>query len=94
MLSFSSVKIISRSSQANNRERYESLFKSCVYGLIPVQLRQYFTSSRHVQAPEGAGVIFENVRIFNGASDQLSTPSNALVAGNVIQSISAEAIAD
>jgi len=39
------------------------------------------------------GVIFENVRIFNGTSDRLSVPSNVLVIGNVITSISTQPIA-
>ena len=34
------------------------------------------------------GVLFENVRIFDGSSDRLSLPSNVLVVGNVIQQIS------
>jgi len=46
------------------------------------------------QAPQPAGVIFENVRIFNGVSDRLSAPSNVLVVGNVIKTISGAAIAD
>jgi len=40
------------------------------------------------QAPQPASVIFENVRIFNGTSDQLSAPSNVLIMGNVITAIS------
>jgi len=39
-------------------------------------------------------VLFENVRIFNGTSGQLSAPSNVLVAGNVIRTISLAPIAD
>ena len=39
------------------------------------------------------GVLIENVRIFNGTSDRLSAPSNVLVVGNVITSISAKPIA-
>lgn len=34
------------------------------------------------------GVVFENVRIFDGTSSSLSEPSNVLVTGNTIQSIS------
>jgi imidazolonepropionase-like amidohydrolase len=47
-------------------------------------------------APAAApqAVIFENVRIFDGQSDQLSAPSNVLVVGQRIQSISRNAIAD
>jgi imidazolonepropionase-like amidohydrolase len=47
----------------------------------------------HAQDPS-AGVLFENVRIFNGTSGQLSAPSNVLVAGNVIRTISTAPIAD
>ena len=43
------------------------------------------------QAP--AAVVFENVRIFDGTSDRLSAPSNVLVVGNVIQTISSAPIA-
>jgi imidazolonepropionase-like amidohydrolase len=38
--------------------------------------------------PPQAGVVFENVRIFDGTSDHLSAPSSVLVTGNVIQAIS------
>jgi imidazolonepropionase-like amidohydrolase len=40
------------------------------------------------------GVLFENVRIFNGRSGQLSAPSNVLVSGNLIRTISSAPIAD
>jgi imidazolonepropionase-like amidohydrolase len=46
------------------------------------------------QAPQLTGVIFENVRIFDGTSDRLSDRSNVLVVGNVITKISAAPIAD
>jgi imidazolonepropionase-like amidohydrolase len=39
------------------------------------------------------GVLFENVRVFDGTSDHLSAPSNVLVVGNVITAISAKPIA-
>jgi imidazolonepropionase-like amidohydrolase len=45
------------------------------------------------QAPQPTGVIIENVRIFNGTSDRLSAPSNVLVIGNVIKTISTTLIA-
>lgn len=38
-------------------------------------------------------VLFENVRIFDGSSDRLSLPSNVLVVGNVIQTISIAPVA-
>lgn len=47
-----------------------------------------------VKTPDATGIIFENVRIFNGIVAELSAPSNVLVAGNIIKSISAEAIID
>jgi imidazolonepropionase-like amidohydrolase len=40
------------------------------------------------------GVIIENVRIFNGTSSTLSAPSDVLVVGNVIKTISASPITD
>jgi len=46
------------------------------------------------QGPQPNGVLFENVRIFNGTSAQLSAPSNVLVVGNVIKTISTAPIAD
>jgi imidazolonepropionase-like amidohydrolase len=47
-----------------------------------------------VQGQPTAGVLFENVRIFNGTIGQLSTPSNVLVVGNVIRTISSAPITD
>ncbi len=46
-------------------------------------------------APQSAltAVLFENVRIFDGTSARLSAPSNVLVVGNLIQSISSQAVA-
>jgi imidazolonepropionase-like amidohydrolase len=38
-------------------------------------------------------VLFENVRVFDGTSARLSAPSNVLVVGNLIQSISSQAVA-
>ncbi len=48
----------------------------------------------HAQAPQPTGVIFENVRIFDGISDRLSAPANVLVVGNVIKAISSTPVAD
>src|SRR5262245_19204267 len=41
-----------------------------------------------------SGVLFENVRIFNGTRGQLSGPYNVLVVGSVIRTISSASIAD
>jgi imidazolonepropionase-like amidohydrolase len=48
----------------------------------------------HAQEPQATGVIIENVNIFNGKSEQLSPPSNVLVVGNIIKSISTSTIND
>lgn len=45
------------------------------------------------QSAQPKGTLFENVRIFDGRSDKLSPPSNVLVVGNLIKSISTAAIA-
>jgi imidazolonepropionase-like amidohydrolase len=42
---------------------------------------------------DGAVTLFENVRIFDGKSSTLSAPSNVLVRGNTIETISAQPIA-
>src|SRR5262245_34599536 len=46
------------------------------------------------QSPTSAAVVFENVRIFDGISAQLSGPSHVLVVGNVIKTISSAPIGD
>lgn len=43
-------------------------------------------------AQEPAATLYENVRIFDGHSDELSPPSNVLVRGNLIETISTEPI--
>jgi imidazolonepropionase-like amidohydrolase len=45
------------------------------------------------QNQEITSVLFENVRIFDGTAEQLSAPSNVLVVGNKIQTISTASIA-
>jgi imidazolonepropionase-like amidohydrolase len=46
------------------------------------------TQAAHAQESQPTGVMFENVRIFDGTSDQLSAPSHVLVVGTVIKTIS------
>ncbi|HEX8750176.1 MAG TPA: amidohydrolase family protein [Nitrospira sp.] len=48
----------------------------------------------HAQNSQVSGVIIEDVRIFDGRSDRLSAPSNVLVVGNIIRTISITPIAD
>jgi imidazolonepropionase-like amidohydrolase len=45
-------------------------------------------------AAQASGVLFENVRIFDGLADRLSAPTNVLVVGRQIQTISGAPIAD
>src|SRR5690606_20080921 len=44
--------------------------------------------------PPPDGVLFENVRIFDGTTAELSGPSNVLVSGNVIAVVSTGPVAD
>ena len=67
----------------------------CIPAFAALLILGAFTApAADAQAPQPAGVIFENVRIFNGVSDRLSAPSNVLVVGNVIKTISGAPIAD
>ena len=50
------------------------------------------TASLHAQTAPPAATLFQNVRIFNGKSDQLSEPKNVLVRGNTIERISKEPV--
>lgn len=43
-------------------------------------------------APESAGTVFENVRIFDGTAASLSGPSHVLVRGKTIETISSQKI--
>lgn len=52
------------------------------------------TSKADAQAAPPRATLFENVRIFDGKSDKLSPPSNVLIVGNLIKSISTTPIAD
>lgn len=45
------------------------------------------------QGGQPQGTMFENVRIFDGVADKLSPPSNVLVIGNIIKTISTAPIA-
>jgi heat shock protein HslJ/uncharacterized lipoprotein NlpE involved in copper resistance len=66
-------------------------YKNVVIALLV--LGGAMAQASHAQAPQPAGVIIENVRIFNGSADRLSAPMNVLVVGNVIKTISTTPIA-
>ena len=46
----------------------------------------------HAQQAQASGVLFENVRVFDGIHDALSAPANVLVVGNTIEAISGSPI--
>ena len=60
--------------------------------LAPIGMAQSQAVSKSPNS-SSKGVLFENVRIFNGTSEQVSAPSNVLVVGNKIQAIATTAIA-
>jgi len=70
-----------------------SVFK-CLIGALAVLAGAIQAPAVLAQPAPPAGVLFENVRIYDGRSDRLSAPSNVLVLGNVIKTISAAPIAD
>lgn len=49
-------------------------------------------ASAFAETPSQSATLYENVRVFNGSADKLSAPTNVLVVGNVIQTISAQPI--
>jgi imidazolonepropionase-like amidohydrolase len=67
-------------------------FRNALAGLVVASLPLIATATSTPAEPPPA-VLFENVRIFDGTSARLSAPSNVLVVGNIIQSISTQAIA-
>ncbi|WP_249167763.1 metal-dependent hydrolase family protein [Bradyrhizobium elkanii] len=51
-----------------------------------------FVASRPAQAQQDGGVLFQNVRIFDGKNGALSGPSNVLIRNNKIEKISTAAV--
>ncbi|MGF1567307.1 MAG: amidohydrolase family protein [Nodosilinea sp.] len=71
--------------------RYGLIIGALILAILGFTARySYAQSPATAQAP--TATLFENVRIFNGTADQLSTPANVLVVGNKIEQISANAI--
>ena len=52
----------------------------------------FSTTPALAQGTQPKAILFEDVRIFDGAADELSSPSNVLIVGNIIKSISTAAI--
>ncbi|WP_420392387.1 amidohydrolase family protein [Acuticoccus sp.] len=59
---------------------------------LPLALAALVSGPLSAQEEGAASILFENVRIFNGTDAELSPPSNVLVRGNVIDSISTDPI--
>jgi imidazolonepropionase-like amidohydrolase len=66
----------------------KSIARAMAYSLLALLVAIPATA----QTQPSTGVIFENVRIFDGKSDKLSPPSNVLVVGNLVKRISVEPI--
>ena len=66
--------------------RRRSVIAACLVAM------PFVSGLARAQERTATAVVFENVRVFFG--DRLSGPTNVLVAGNVIQSISAAPVAD
>ena len=60
---------------------------------LPLALGAMIAGPLAAQQDDAATTLFENVRIFNGTDATLSPPSNVLVRGNVIDTVSTEPIA-
>ncbi len=67
----------------------QSLFKAAT---VLVVVAAGTASLAVAQAQQPTAVLFENVRIFDGNSDRLTDPSNVLVVGKVIKTVSQTAI--
>jgi len=71
-----------------------------IYGILLLVIIGFTTQLGYAQSqpdpvaqtPPTTNTLFENVRIFDGISEQLSAPSNVLVVDNKIQTISTTAI--
>lgn len=68
-----------------------SIFLLLILAVLTVCLPQ--AAVAHEKPPTGGVTLFQNVRIFDGKSAVLSAPSNVLVRGNKIETISAQPIA-
>jgi imidazolonepropionase-like amidohydrolase len=64
------------------------LLTALLAGLWETGLTQQVQLANPATPSDGAGTLFQNVRIFDGKSDALSAPSNVLVRGNAIERIS------
>jgi len=76
--------------------RYQIALGAVILALLGLIAQTNYAPSQPspgVQNQESTSILFENVRIFNGTSNQLSGLSNVLVVGNKIKTISHRPIA-
>ncbi|MDC8785835.1 metal-dependent hydrolase family protein [Roseateles koreensis] len=71
-----------------------TIFRKGLSGLLLCGVMGLSQAQAQDKAPKPSGVLFENVRIFNGTADRVSSPSNVLIVGNVIRTISSAPIVD
>jgi imidazolonepropionase-like amidohydrolase len=77
------------------RFRYQIILGSLLLVLIGFMIPMRFAQSQpspNIANQKPTSILFENVRIFDGISEQLSPLSNVLVVGNKIQKISTASI--
>jgi imidazolonepropionase-like amidohydrolase len=67
---------------------FSKFFRQFILGLAIVIAIALFSKIAFAQGQPSSSILFENVQIFNGNSDKLSTASNVLVVDNKIKSIS------
>lgn len=55
---------------------------------LPLAVGFAFAARARSAEPQVSALLFENVRVFDGVSDRLSPPSNVLVVGNTVRTVS------
>ena len=85
-------KSISESQFSTRRPAKQAWLTSLALG-VAIALGLFQASRAATPAADGGATLFQNVRVFNGKSATLSSPSNVLVRGNLIERISTSPIA-
>lgn len=91
MVSGDSFKV-SRAFPTHSRVRTRPVTSLILSLALVLGLGQASQAAAQAPAADSSATLFENVRIFNGKSGVLSSPSSVLVRGNVIERISASPI--
>ena len=85
-------KSVSESQFSTRRPAKQAWLTSLALG-VAIALGLFQASRAATPAADGGATLFQNVRVFNGKSATLSSPSNVLVRGNLIERISTSPIA-